>query len=60
LKPEYQVLSSTDQEALITFKGDNGTIKMVTIGPDSIDKYGQTTISIGSGQGQSTPQTTTP
>ncbi len=60
LKPEYQLLSSTDQEALITFKGDNGTIKMVTIGPDSIDKYGQTTISIGSGQGQSTPQTTTP
>ena len=60
LKPDYQVLSSADQEALITFKGDNGTIKMVTIGADTVDKHGQTTISIGSGQGQSTPQTTTP
>jgi hypothetical protein len=63
-KPEYQVLSSTDTEALITFRGDGGTIKMVTIGPDTADKNGQTTIAITSGTDTSRPPgsapTTTP
>lgn len=63
LKPDYQVLTSTDTEALITFKGDQGTVKMVTIGADTVDKIGQTTIAIASGtdatqQPGSTPSTT--
>ena len=63
LKPDYQVLTSTDTEALITFKGEGGTVKMVTIGADTVDKIGETTIAIASGtdatqQPGSTPSTT--
>ncbi|HEY5526209.1 MAG TPA: hypothetical protein VIK02_01345 [Candidatus Anoxymicrobiaceae bacterium] len=56
-KPEFQVLTSTDEEALMTFKEADGSVKMVTIGRDTIDKNGQTTIAIGSSQDKSVPGT---
>ena len=54
-KPDYQVLTSTEEDALITFKEADGTVKMVTIGRSTGDKSGQTTIAIATSQEGSTP-----